>query len=99
MGRNLGRVGGASAGVIAVIFGILELLQKTPPPWLPIALGAVAIFGVLADYLWEQRGASDAPTTNVNQNLQSGRGSQNVQSGRDTSDVRFDVGGGPEEPK
>ncbi len=84
MGRNFGRVGGASAGVIAVVFGVLEQLQKTPPPWIPIALGIVAILGVLADYLWEHRGdGGDQSPAKVKQEQKSGKKSTNNQAGRD----------------
>lgn len=55
MGWNIGRAGGAIAGIVAIIFGVLDLVDKVPP-WILIALGAVAVVGVLADYMWGHRG-------------------------------------------
>ncbi len=80
MGRQLGRVGGASAGTIAIVFGVLELLHKTPPAWVVLTLGAAAILGVVADYLWEQRGGDKSA---VKQTQRIGRNSVGMQAGRD----------------
>jgi hypothetical protein len=66
------------------VFGVLEQLHKVPPPWIPIALGAVAIVGVIADYLWEQRSvANDETAPRVKQKQEGGRTSTNNQAARD----------------
>ncbi|WP_164478804.1 hypothetical protein [Mycolicibacterium stellerae] len=92
MGRNLSRVGGAAAGAIAILFGVLDLLEKVPPPWIPISLGAVAVAGVIADYFVESRqeASSSKPstTTRIKQKQKSGNSSQNFQAGRDIKDVQ-----------
>jgi hypothetical protein len=83
MGRNIGRIGGAVAGIVAIIFGVLDVQDKVPP-WLLITLGAVAMAGVLANYLWEHRGGDGASQPQrVNQKQKGGRRSTNNQAGRD----------------
>ncbi|WP_157546359.1 hypothetical protein [Mycobacterium sp. IS-1742] len=92
MGRTIGRVGGASAGVIAIVFGVLDLLGKVPPPWVPLALGGVAIAGVLADYLVERRGGDGQTPSTVKQKQVGRKGSMGLQAGRDIRDVKFGDG-------
>lgn len=83
MRRSIGRIGGAVAGIIAIVFGVLDLIDKLPP-WVLIALGAIAILGVLADYFWERRDqGSEQSSAKVHQKQQSGRKSTNHQAGRD----------------
>ena len=85
MSRVVGRAGGASAGIIAVLFGVLELLQKTPPPWVVIGLGVAAVVGVAADYLYEQRNA-DKPAKQQ-QRQRTGKDSNALQAGGNISGV------------
>lgn len=83
MGRNIGRIGGAVAGIIAVVFGILDLIDKVPPLVL-YSLGAIAIFGVLFDYIWQHRdGGADQSPIVVKQKQAGGRKATNNQAGRD----------------
>jgi hypothetical protein len=83
VGRNIGRAGGAIAGIIAIVFGALGLTDKVPP-WLLITLGALAVLGVLADYMFERRsGGGNTSRTSVRQNQKSGSYSTNLQAGRD----------------
>lgn len=84
--RAVGRVGGASAGVIAVLFGVLEQLKLTPPAWIPITLGALAILGVLTDYGVEKRN-SEATTDSPKQSQKLGPGSTGFVAGRDNRDI------------
>lgn len=88
VGRNVGRIGGAIAGIVAIIFGILDVQDKVPT-WLLITLGAVAIAGVLVDYLWEHRGGESDGAPKVKQQQRAGKDSQNVQSGRDSKNIHF----------
>lgn len=97
MRRSLGRVGGASAGTIAIIFGILDVQDKLPP-WLLITLGAVAIVGVLVDYTWEHRGGEgdgEIAPQRVRQEQEGGRQSTNNQAGRDVNINRSPGNGQP----
>jgi len=82
VGRTVGRIGGAVAGIIAIIFGILDVQDKVPP-WLLVTLGALAIVGVILDYLWEYRGAGEQSPGKVKQKQRGGKESTNNQAGRD----------------
>lgn len=93
MGRNIGRVGGAVAGIIAIIFGILDAQDKVPS-WLLITLGALAIAGVLADVLWDrQDGGDDGAPLRMKQRQEGGRKSTNNQAGRDININQMPPGG------
>ena len=83
MSRNAGRIGGAVAGIIAIIFGILDAQDKVPRAVL-ITLGALAIAGVLVDYLWQPRtGAGGDEPQRIEQKQAGGRNSTNYQAGQD----------------
>ncbi|MCG7579386.1 hypothetical protein [Mycolicibacterium sp. OfavD-34-C] len=97
MVRNLGRIGGAAAGIIAIVFGVLDLMNLTPPPWLPIGLGATAVGGVVADYFVERRSSRDEKPPNRILSQKGGKGSNNAQAGRDMKGVHF--GSGDATPK
>ncbi|MCA2245001.1 hypothetical protein JF781_21840 [Mycobacterium sp. WUMAC-067] len=83
MGRNVGRIGGAVAGIIAIIFGLLDVQDKVPRSVL-ITLGALAIAGVVLDYLWQLRsGGGAAESQRIEQKQTGGRNSTNYQAGLD----------------
>ncbi|MCV7128280.1 MULTISPECIES: hypothetical protein [Mycolicibacterium] len=81
MGRNLGRVGGATAGIVAIVFGILDLID-TVNPWILIGLGTVAVIGVLADFLRQPHG-DDSGGAAIKQTQKTGDRSTSNQAGRD----------------
>lgn len=85
MGREFSRVGGAAAGIIAILFGVLDLMNKVPSPWLLIALGTVAVIGVLIDYFWGRRGDEGGAPQQVNQKQKGGQKSTLNQAGRDVT--------------
>ncbi|WP_431236658.1 hypothetical protein ACQ86B_17100 [Mycolicibacterium aichiense] len=83
MSRNVGRIGSAVAGIIAIVFGLLDVQDKMPQSVL-IILGALAIAGVVVDYLWQLRSAGGgAEPQHIEQKQSGGPNSINNQAGRD----------------
>jgi len=82
MGPNLARIGGAGASVIALVVGLLGLVDSWPR-WLLIVLGVASLVGITFQFFWERRGGGEQRVTNVKQSQKGGKGSQNFQAGRD----------------
>jgi hypothetical protein len=88
MGRNLARIGSATASTVALATGLLGLVQSWPR-WLLIGLGVAGLIGIALQFFWERRGGSEQPPGPVTQSQAGGPGSRNLQAGRDITNIRI----------
>jgi hypothetical protein len=79
---DLARVGGAVASVVALVVGLLGLVDSWPR-WLLIALGVAGLVGIIFEFFWARRSGGEQRVINVRQKQKGGAGSQNWQAGRD----------------